>query len=419
MGTWLVPRVDLSAEQLRAVELPAREHQVIGGAPGSGKTQILLHRARHLLDGHGVDPQRLRIFVFTNVLKDYIHAALDLLKLPESCVSTFDAWCCEFYQSRVSRSLPWKDKQRDFDVIRRSVRERLRTHPEKKKPYDFLLVDEGQDLNPVAFEIMKGVAGHVTVCLDHKQQIYEQGSTETHILEALGLKRRNFSLLAAFRCSPYIVELGARLIQDGQQRAEFIRQNKIPMTEKEMPLLYLAEDIDDERARVIEVVKTRQRKGEKIAILLPNNGKVFSWANKLTEAGLSVEIRQESWRRNQTLPGLDFTSDSPKVMTYHSAKGLTFDSVILPRLVPSSFDSRGVPVSNVLFVGITRATKWVFLSTMIGRELPVLGELHALEKEGKLAVKSKHDRFGGSPSPGSTIPVRRDKGDEDDLLSLL
>ncbi len=155
MSTWLVPRVDLSAEQLRAVELPAREHQVIGGAPGSGKTQILLHRARHLLDGHAVDPQRLRIFVFTNVLKDYIHAALDLLKLPESCVSTFDAWCCEFYQSRVSRSLPSKDKQRDFAAIRKGVRERLRTYPEKNKPFDFLLVDEGQDLDSIAFEIMK------------------------------------------------------------------------------------------------------------------------------------------------------------------------------------------------------------------------------------------------------------------------
>ncbi len=267
--------------------------------------------------------------------------------------------------------------------------------------------------------IMKGVAGHITVCLDHKQQIYDQGSTETQILEALGLKRRNFALLAAFRCSPYIVELGARLIPDAQQRAEFIRQNKVPMTEKEMPLLYLAEDIDDERARVIEVVKTRQSKGEKIAILLPNNGKVFSWAKKLTEVGLSVEIRQESWRKNQTPPGLDFASDSPKVMTYYSAKGLTFDSVILPRLVPSSFDSRAVPVSNVLFVGVTRATKWVFLSTNIGRELPVLGELRALEKEGKLAVKTKRDRFGGPPSPGSNVPVRRDKGEEDDLLSLL
>jgi superfamily I DNA/RNA helicase len=419
MGTWLVPRVELSAEQLRAVELPAREHQVIGGAPGSGKTQILLHRARQLLDEHGVDPRRLRIFVFTNVLKDYIHAAIDLLKLPESCISTFDAWCREFYQSRISRSLPWKDRQLDFDAIRKGVLKRLCTHPDTKKPYDLLLVDEGQDLSPVGFEIMKCVAGHITVCLDHRQQIYDQGSTETQILDALGLKRRNFTLLAAFRCSPYIVDLAARLIPDVQQRAEFIRQNKGSVTEKEKPLLYLAEDIDAERARVIEVVKTRQSKGEKVAILLPNNAKVFSWAMKLKEAGLSVEIRHESWRKNQTLPGLDFASDSPKVMTYYSAKGLTFDSVILPRLVPGSFDSRGVPVSNVLFVGITRATKWVFLSTIAGRELPVLGELRALEKEGKLAVKTKHDRLGGPPTAGSDMPVRRDKPQEDDLLSLL
>ncbi|MCI0460821.1 MAG: AAA family ATPase [Gemmataceae bacterium] len=448
MGTWLVPRVELSSEQLKAVELPAREHWVIGGAPGSGKTQILLHRARHLLDEQGSDPERLRIFVYTNVLKDYIQAALDVLNLPESCVSTFYVWCCEFYRNRVSRSLPRKDKQPDFDAIRKGVLERLRTHPEKK-PYDFLLVDEGQDLDPAAFEIMRGVAGHITVCMDHKQQIYEQGSTESQILQGLNLKKRNCALLAAFRCSPYIVELGARLIPDAQQRAEFIRQNKVPMTEKETPLLYLAADFEDEKARMIEVIKTRQAKGERVGILLPQNRQVYGFAQGLTEVGLSVEIRQESWRKNQTLPGLDFTSDLPKLTTYHSAKGLTFDSVILPRLVPSSFDSRGVPVSNVLFVGVTRATKWVFMSTTAGRELPVLGELRALEKEGKLAVKTKDDYFGGSPSHGSNIkeaekcpkcgkPLKERfgkfgkffgcsgypdcdyiKGEEDDLLNLL
>ena len=46
MSGWLVPRSDLTPEQLRAIELPPTEHRVVIGGPGSGKTQMLLHRAR-------------------------------------------------------------------------------------------------------------------------------------------------------------------------------------------------------------------------------------------------------------------------------------------------------------------------------------------------------------------------------------
>ena len=58
--SWLIPRDELTAEQIRAVELSANEHRVILGAPGSGKTQILLHRARYLSDELGVPPARFR-----------------------------------------------------------------------------------------------------------------------------------------------------------------------------------------------------------------------------------------------------------------------------------------------------------------------------------------------------------------------
>ncbi len=42
--------------------------------------------------------------------------------------------------------------------------------------YDFVLVDEGQDLDADAYDFFKTIAKHVTVCLDNKQQLYERGS---------------------------------------------------------------------------------------------------------------------------------------------------------------------------------------------------------------------------------------------------
>lgn len=90
MSTWLIPRDELTPDQLRAIQLDTGEHRVILGPPGSGKTQVLLHRARHLLDSHGVSPDRLRIFVYTNALKDYIASALELLDLPPELLTTWD-----------------------------------------------------------------------------------------------------------------------------------------------------------------------------------------------------------------------------------------------------------------------------------------------------------------------------------------
>jgi superfamily I DNA/RNA helicase len=417
MSTWLIPLNELSNAQREAVEVNAHEHRIIGGAPGSGKTQILLHRARHLLDQYGVDCSKLRIFIFTNVLRDYIQSALDLLNLPESCVSTFDAWCCDFHERNISRSLPWnhEEKTRDYARIREAVWQRLQRADNKKREYEFVLVDEAQDLQPVSFNILNAISRHVTVCIDHKQQIYDCGSSDSEVVQRLGLKRANVTLLETFRCSPYIIDLAGGFIPHAQERAAFIRQNRVaPAAEKETPLLYLAEDFDDERDRLIEVVKTRQAKGERIAILLPSKRQVFGFAKGLTESGLQVEIRKEVWRKEAELPPLDFTSDLPKLMTYHSAKGLTFDSVLLPRLVRGGFRRSTIPETNLLFVGTTRATKWVFLSAQQGKEMPAIQALWPLEAEGKLTIQTRQNRLrtstGAAQAGRTQASPTRDEG---------
>lgn len=58
MATWLVPPSDLTTEQIRAIELPTDEHKVVMGGPGSGKTMVLLHRARHLAQVGNVPPDQ-------------------------------------------------------------------------------------------------------------------------------------------------------------------------------------------------------------------------------------------------------------------------------------------------------------------------------------------------------------------------
>jgi len=366
--SWLIPRDELTADQIRAVELSTTEHRVILGAPGSGKTQILLHRARFLCDEYSVNPERFHVFVFTNVLKNYIRTALVELDLPDECVTTVDDWCIQIYKQEISGRLPWDKANRcpDYAGVRKAVHSLVKD----RKPFDFVLVDEGQDLDPDAFALLRDLAPHLTVAMDHKQQIYDEGSGEAEIIRALGLRRSNLTLLDAFRCCPYIVRVASEFIEDAREREAFLNQTRTSQTDIQTPLLYEAKDVDDERARLIEILRERQIVDRSIAILFPKNAQVESFANRCRQQGIPIETRKF---------GLDFASSTPKAVTIHSAKGLTFDTVLMPRLVTSSFSG---PLDGwakrLMYVGVTRATRWLYLSAVAGRSLPELTMVRAL-----------------------------------------
>jgi superfamily I DNA/RNA helicase len=403
---WLVPRSDLTPEQLRAIELPPTEHRVVIGGPGSGKTQLLLHRARHLLDRLGTSPSRYRILVFTNVLKAYIASGLDLLDIPHAQVATFDSWCMRLHGSLKIGRRPWNEEaeQPDFQAIREEVAHAVRAHPPDPKPFDFVLVDEGQDLDPTCFDILRAVAGHVTVCMDRKQQIYEAGSDERQVLATLGARRASVALLETFRCCPHVVTLAASLLDDEADREAYRRQNRIEQTERLTPLLRICDDPEQETRETIEVVRSRIARGERVGVLLPRKQLALSFAKALRVAGIDVEDPARA----------DFSTDRPKVMAYHSAKGLTFDTVVLPRLVEASFERIGVArMRPVLFVGVTRALRWVYLSTT-DAAFPLVSWLEPLAAAGAVTIQ-RGASVASAPATGPTKPSTP----MDDVLGLM
>lgn len=383
MNTWLVPANELTLEQLRAVELDHKKHRVIMGGPGSGKTIVLLHRARYLRDKMDLGNHNFHIFVYTNVLKEYIKSALYLLDLPPDNLSTLGAWCVSYYREKIGGRLPRKNKQIDFKEIEQRVLNYLKNKDGNQPIYEFIMVDEGQDMNAVAYEIFKLIAKHITVCMDNKQQLYEEGSSEKEVLNALEVASHSVYLLKGYRCSPYIVQLAAQLIEKEQDRVFYIRQARTSKIDIETPVLYYADSFDHEKERLIEILQTRQLNNEKIAILFPQRRQVYGYATGLREAGLEIE----------DMDSLDFSSGAPKILTYHSAKGLTFDTVLLPRIVQRSFygiDDDEV-INRQLFVAITRAMKWVYMSTLNGKEIASLEKITELASTGNITLQYTED----------------------------
>lgn len=67
-----------------------------------------------------------------------------------------------------------------------------------------------------------------------------------------------------------------------------------------------------------------------VAILLVNNILVEQVGKMLLDLGLHIEMKYKT--RNGYINTLDFSTSKPKVMTYHSAKGLQFEHVFIPAL---------------------------------------------------------------------------------------
>ena len=379
MSIWLLPRLELTPEQLRVVEMAPHEHRVILGPPGSGKTQVLIHRADYLSGTYNLKPDQYRVFVFTNVVKEYIKSGIQFLGLPDEVVSTFDHWCRLTYEEHISRRLPWKNRSIDFAEVRSAVLKLFREKPDLQKNLSFVLVDEGQDLTPQVYEILSLAAQHITVFADPQQKIFENGASESFILNKLGLIKRNATFLGAYRNAPYVAQLASYFIDDDGKRQQYLAQVNTEQKIREMPLCFVAPDFQKEMDRLAEIISQRQVMNERIGIIVPTNKQLYGFAKGLEERGVTVEKAVP--RTNDG--GCDFGNAMPKIATYYSAKGLTFDSVLLPRLTESSFswieDSTRM---RLFFVGIARATQWVYLSTVKGKEFSEIKVIHVQKKMG-------------------------------------
>ena len=120
--------------------------------------------------------------------------------------------------------------------------------------------------------------------------------------------------------------------------------------------------------------------------------KVFTAQNKYrsfldpidTEKAITVDAQNVIQRP------FDLRNHLPKIATYSMAPGLTYDSVFLPMLTKDSFSS--IPSSRrhgLLFSGITRASRWVYLSTVKGMEFEEMSSLLSAQVDGHLRVVHK------------------------------
>ncbi len=389
MKNWRASRFDLSPEQKKVVRIPPRQSALILGPPGSGKTHVLVQRAAYFLQSLKISAQSVRLFVSSDVMENFIKLKMKSLGYPGEIVTTFDKWCHSFYEDNISHDLPrvYIDGCIDFKKMHRAVFNALQKRKNSKKILEFVLVDDGQDMTLEAFAILKMFAKHITVFADPQHKLSEEGVSESQIMETLKLNGEKCILQGDFRSSRPVADLASFFIEDERFRNSYISEYRFNKSKSEGFLCYIAPSEEEELNHLSHCVRQRLVMKDKAGILVPTNRLVHRVAKALEGRGIETEKAIPLFAQNVIQGPYDFDNGLPKITTYNMARGLTFDSVLLPQLTEPVFSE--IPShlrKKFLFMGIVRASNWIYLSTIKGQEFKEMETLKSAGKAGHVWI---------------------------------
>ena len=323
-----------SPSQRAAIEAPPGPSLVLAG-PGAGKTFCLIERIRYLIERLDIDASRICAFTFTNKAADEIATRLSRrLGNHADGVKrrTLHAFCAELlreypsyvnlpagfgiadeeYQLAVLRRLdgnkPYHRKTLngfsthrlrhdqlrhddarlflryeeflahrnvvDFDTLVVKAKQLLyetTAAPEIRARWSALLVDEFQDLNPVQYDVIHGLARdhrHVFGVGDDEQSIYAWAGADPRAFRSFmndfGITQPIY-LRENRRCPRHIFDLARRLIEHNPRNFE---GRETPLADRTSPfaVAILGFEVDDaELAWVVsDIVRDRAEHGHRL-----------------------------------------------------------------------------------------------------------------------------------------------------------
>lgn len=363
----LLNHLVLSPSQKSAVEAGESHALIIQGAPGSGKTRALLHRAACLADSLHSSPNDYRIFLPSAELAVMERKTLDDLGIPIASVMTFQQWCMDVWLGFGLGALPLLGSGVTDHA---GVRAGILTHVEQvglPAPLRYVMVDDGQDLDETSFKILARIATHLTVATHDGLQIVDGGLSMESICAHIGPVVRH-ELCGNFRNTKTIAKLagqfGPRLESCGEEKTPNRRpmlatthlvRNEIFMLARQLLANSLGKAVPGEPVPL---------SGSR-AVLVPNEHAVEFVRKELSVYGLKPVTVAEAIATGEGSESAPFV-----VATFEEARGMTFDNVLMPTLEERFWQVYPAPVrKKMMFLGVTRATRWVYVSLLDGSRI--------------------------------------------------
>lgn len=327
--SWMVSRNKLDDDQKRAIDLVLTDgNYFVKGEAGTGKSIVLAHAA--LLYKHTNPDATMCVLTYTNALVACLNEGLE----------GYGIECMTFHK---------------FMRLRTSSR------------YNLVLIDEAQDLQPEWAERILAKGDKFVLFGDFAQSIYgfesrlvsEDELMSIFTVRAVALLNRDYRLPKNVR----------NLVTTIYAEREFHAMPWRLMGNAQIPLFH-ADDWDSEIAFVVEKAKSYADTGSPTAILFEQKKAIFRFFHTLLEGKIKNKLKLEEVNDLLEKNGLPFRFLGGKVgdfkegdkrpltyvMTWHSSKGLDFDTVILPDL------GRSPCRCNPLYVALTRSRRNLLLT---------------------------------------------------------
>jgi len=307
---WYLNESEADDYQIQIIRKNLQSSFIVKGCAGSGKTVLALWRAAEL-DQSGENDYL--IIVFTRALKQFIMDGITHIGLDSS---------------KVMYHWQWKDA--GFPSA------------------DYIIVDEVQDFDEEEiFQIQNAANKHLILFGDSAQQIYAGIKENLLTMEQIHLTTRvPIENLVINHRLPKKIARVAQIISNSQD--QLVERCKKEGVNK--PRLIKCSSYDDQLNYIKDVVVSNEYTD--VGILFPSNDDVKSAYNYYTKIGWNVE-RKDGYGRGAM--NLNFGTDNPKLMTYHSAKGLQFEAVFLPNF---QLENKNL---NARYVAITRSYRDLFV----------------------------------------------------------
>lgn len=314
---------ELDDYQVKVINKKTDNSYIVKGCAGSGKSILALWKAKQIQEG---GKGSYLYVVYTKALRQYMSDGIKQIGLRESNVVNFDA-CFQWGRN-------------NYGELQRGVW--------KKGSYDYVIVDEAQDFSRDDIELLKSKARKALLVYgDTAQQLYK------FLKDKQTVSMEDIQYFTKFPVEQLV--FNHRLPKKIARVAQYLNSESDELEERcteegtEKPKILEYNTKQEQFAAIANLIKNKGM--EDVGILFRNNKEVDEAYDYFTNKGIEVEAK--SYRHKDEL---DFTSDNPKLMTYHSSKGLQFENVFIPECTAEGADDR-----NPLYVAITRTYRSLYI----------------------------------------------------------
>ncbi len=360
----------LDLEQEKLATRLGEGHRLLFGVAGSGKTVLLIARARYLAIKH--PDWKILVLCYNRLLKDLIFHLLNPLDFnADITISTYHGWVRNYIlsanngYSRIYKEAEQKaEKEHKFndffhDFLPKIFLQMLESLKERKVQYDAILIDEGQDFEEEWFKgvikVLNPNSNSLLITCDGLQGIYARKRFHwSNVgIQAKGRVRRfeksyrvpmEIGILAQKSLPPQL-----RNLLDKYD--EFISTKEF-LGDQGIIEIIVSNSRDEEYKKLVNKILLMLKQPQEILVLFKYNMAKTNYQHPFFNLLKTSDVEwRELKNRNYETPGL-------LIGTIHGSKGLECDTIIIPEVNTFSSNSE----RQLLYVGITRSRKRLVLS---------------------------------------------------------